>query len=361
MDSFSATYVEARDKFLAAADAAGARLHTYGREDLTGRHGERLACDVAVLGPDDAERAAIAIVGVHGAEAYCGSAILHEWLRAAADKPRSPEMKVVLVHAINPWAFSHMTRGTENNVDLNRNFLPAGAEYRRDNPSYDELIPFLHAGGAAADDALAAYVAYRSYLDRHGWHIEGEAWAGQAHRPDGLFYMGAQPEWANRTFRAIVDEHLGGTGRIGFIDWHTGIGRFGEIVHLVFDGPDTREYALAARWWGLQGGSGGAFGAGTVPAYRGLLCQAIRQELPASQVAGAVVEFGTCDEYTMFRADRLDRWLLFEGRGDRDHDGFREDYRNACCPDDVSWRRFVLARGPKIMDQLIDGVAAWQD
>ena len=59
--TFARSYAEARGKFLAAASDAGARIHTYGRDDLKGSEGEHLACDVAVLGPDTAERAAIAI------------------------------------------------------------------------------------------------------------------------------------------------------------------------------------------------------------------------------------------------------------------------------------------------------------
>ena len=65
-DSFADSYAEARGKFLAAACDAKARIHSYGRDDLKGSEGEYLACDVAVLGPCNAERAAIAITGTHG-------------------------------------------------------------------------------------------------------------------------------------------------------------------------------------------------------------------------------------------------------------------------------------------------------
>ena len=57
-DSFSNSYAEARGKFLAAATDAGARSHSYGRDDVKGIEGEHLACDVAVLGPENATRAA---------------------------------------------------------------------------------------------------------------------------------------------------------------------------------------------------------------------------------------------------------------------------------------------------------------
>src|SRR5262245_34386883 len=174
LESFSDNYAEARGKFLAAAVSAGGRIHSYGRDDLKGRDGEYLACDVAILGPDTAEKAALVVTGTHGAESYCGSAILHRWLSNREPGAAPNGVKVVLVHAINPWSVSYKTRTTENNVDLNRNFFPAPSGYERDNPSYDALAPFLHADAVDARSDLAAYRAYQSYLDRNGAHIEGE-------------------------------------------------------------------------------------------------------------------------------------------------------------------------------------------
>lgn len=359
MDSFSDSYGEARVKFIAAASAANARIHNYGRDDLAGREGERLTCDVAVLGGDTAEKAVIVITGTHGIEGNCGSAILHRWLTSKVGHTLSDGIKIVLVHAVNPWSFSHKTRTTENNVDLNRNFLPNGSGFERLNPSYDKLVPFLHGKTYNADQNLANHRAYKAYLDQNGWHIENEMLQGQTHRADGLFYAGKQPEWANHTFRKIINDHLSSSNTIGFIDWHTGVGSYGEVVHLIFDDKGSAEHAAATRWWGNVGTEGGAFNSGTVPKYEGLLCKAIRQELPQARIAGAVIEFGTGDDFCMFRADCLDRWLWFEGRDDKQYNQFRDDYRNAFCPNDVAWRRLVLRAGPIKIDQLAHGVLAW--
>jgi hypothetical protein len=51
--------------------------------------------------------------------------------------------------------------------------------------------------------------------------------------------------------------------------------------------------------------------------------------------------------------------LRFEGRDDEQYNQFRDDYRNAFCPNDVAWRRLVLREGPKKIDQLTHGVLAW--
>ena len=361
MDSFSNTYAEAQTKFIAAAHDAGASIYTYRREGISGRHGEYLNCDVAVLGDDTSRKAAIAIAGTHGAEGYCGSAILHRWLESHAGGLPLDGIKIVLVHAINPWAFSYMTRTTENNVDLNRNFLVNRESFERHNESYDKLVPFLHAKSIEADHNLTAHRDYRAYLDQHGWQIENESWQGQTHHSDGLYYAGKEPEWENQTFRKIINDHLGSATTVGFIDWHTGVGSYGEVVHLIFDDEGSPEHLAASGWWINTEHGGSVFNAGVMPKYEGLLCRAIRQELPRPRIAGAVIEFGVADDYGMFRSDRLDRWLRFEGRNDPQYDELREEYRNSCCPRDVGWRRLVMREGHLKMEQLIHGVLNWPE
>ena len=359
-DSFSASYAEARGKFLAAASDAGARLHTYGRDDLKGSEGEALACDVAILGPEHAARAAIAITGTHGIEGFTGSAVLHCWL-SSRRSAQADDLKIVLIHAINPWAFSHKTRTTENNVDLNRNFMRDNVGYERQNPAYDALAPFLHIDPSDARRSLEAYRAYKAYLDRNGWHLENEMLEGQFHHPDGLFYAGREPEWSNRLFRSILSEHLAQAKWIGFVVWHTGVGSFGEVVYLITGDKGSAEYAIACRWWDRKEEEKSAFKSGSTPNYRGLLSQSIRQELPDARIAGGVVEFGTADDYAIMRGDCLDRWVRFEGRNDPDVAHFQQAYKDIMCPPDLSWRRVVLSEGPAIMDKLIAGVADWRD
>jgi predicted deacylase len=182
--SFSESYRDARSKFLAAGFGVKASIYTYPCLELTGKLGETLSCDVAVLGPEDATHAAIVISGTHGAEGFCGSAILHRWLLSRSSTPPLRNVKVVLVHAVNPWAFSHITRTTENNVDLNRNFILNG-NYSRQNPAYDQLMPFLHTNAFGAQESLEAYRGYKAFLDQHGWQIENEFYEGQSHSQMG--------------------------------------------------------------------------------------------------------------------------------------------------------------------------------
>ena len=76
---FSPDYVTARDGFRQAAQRAGGRL-TARELAANGPGGEDLTIDIAWFGPDTPRRAFIHSSGVHGVEAFAGSAIQLQWL-----------------------------------------------------------------------------------------------------------------------------------------------------------------------------------------------------------------------------------------------------------------------------------------
>ncbi|MCY1127538.1 DUF2817 domain-containing protein [Frigidibacter sp. RF13] len=355
MTYFADSYQGARQNFLEAAERSNARIKSYPQPHLRGLDGEVLSVDVAELGVRHASHVALVIAGTHGAEGYAASAIMCRWLDGRTTLPTG--VGVALVHAVNPWSFSFKTRTTENNVDLNRNFLSAWSV--RENLAYRELAQFLHCSPMDAQEMLNAYRSYRAYLDTHGWHLENDILSGQTDHPDGLYYAGTGPEWANTNFRRILQAHAGKASHVGFIDFHTGVGEFGEVVHLVCAPKGSEARRQAMQWWKLDEVDGSPFKAGALPAYQGLLCQAISDELPDCRVAGAVVEFGTSDAYGMFRSDGTDRWLRNEGRSDPAVSLLRDQYRNACTPPDVPWRKLVLDAGPRCIDDLVTGLSEW--
>src|ERR1700757_3577034 len=85
---FSQSYAQARDNFVAAADAAGLDVESH-LHPMLGRDGETLAMDVARDGPKDAHALYVLTSGCHGVEGFCGSgvqvALLGDaaWRRAA--------------------------------------------------------------------------------------------------------------------------------------------------------------------------------------------------------------------------------------------------------------------------------------
>ncbi|MEP6558186.1 MAG: DUF2817 domain-containing protein, partial [Burkholderiales bacterium] len=113
---FSPTYVSARARFALAADRAGARLDIFTHDTAHTPDGGTLSTDVAVLGAPDADNALLIVSGTHGPEGFVGSAAQIGLLNRLALEGIPPNLRIVLVHAINPWGFANISRTTENNV-----------------------------------------------------------------------------------------------------------------------------------------------------------------------------------------------------------------------------------------------------
>src|SRR5205807_4300448 len=134
---FSASYAEARDKFRAAGQAAGARLTQY-ITPVKGPRGETLTTDVARLGPASAERLLVTVSATHGAEGFCGSGVQTGSFANGIARELPAGTAFVAIHAINPYGFAWIRRVTEENVDLNRNFVDHAKELPR-NAGYEAL------------------------------------------------------------------------------------------------------------------------------------------------------------------------------------------------------------------------------
>ena len=79
---FAQSYAEARQKFIAAANAAGLDPVAH-PHPLLGRDGELLAMDVARFGPADADALLLISSACHGVEGYCGSGVQNALLADA--------------------------------------------------------------------------------------------------------------------------------------------------------------------------------------------------------------------------------------------------------------------------------------
>ena len=104
-DFFSATYSEARARFLdAAAEAGLSPAHHVNPEKGPG--GQELATDVVRIGPADASRLLVTLSATHGVEGFCGSGAQVDWLRSGALAAVPGSVAVLMVHAINPHGFA---------------------------------------------------------------------------------------------------------------------------------------------------------------------------------------------------------------------------------------------------------------
>jgi len=355
--AFSDSYAEARKKFVEAARRAGAKLASYQHPDERGPGGEALYLDVSVLGPGDASRVFVVGSGTHGIEGYSGSAVQRAWLRG---RPRLPkDTAVVFFHAQNPWGFAHKTRVTEENVDLNRNFI----DFSRPlpvNPGYDELQPVIAVKDWNEASIAGVFAGLDAYRERAGEKAFSDAFnGGQYSHADGVFYGGARPQWANNAFRAAVETHLGRALKVAYLDLHTGIGPWCEHIYLCFhaEGSPARERARA--WWGERAVNLQGVTHKKLATYSGTIIDAVTEMLPQAEVTSIVVEFGTLARRDMQRASLAQRWMRFEGPRDPVLAAkVRREYEAAFYPAAPEWRKAVLEQSRDFIDRGVAGISS---
>jgi len=305
---FAHRYAEARDKFHSAARARQLVVETHALPDLHGVDGEPLAMDVALLGVAEAPGLLVLSSGTHGIEGYCGSGCQVGLLRDPqfVAEVHDARIAVLFVHAVNPWGFSYGRRVNEDNVDLNRNFrdfaqpLPQNEAYAEVHPL---LLPDVWPPPPENERRIAAYVA------THGERaFQAAVTGGQYAQADGLFYGGERPTWSNRTLRAVLRRHAAIRQRLGWIDFHTGLGprAHGEKIYAGHDLP--ADLARVRSWWG---GDVTSFydGSSSSAAVAGIVTGAAYDECRGVEIAAMALEYGTLPLAEVLAALRADHWL----------------------------------------------------
>jgi hypothetical protein len=355
-DLFSEDYGASRVRFLADSEAAGGRHSPYAHPNAADPQGGALFTDVVELGPATASRRLLLTTGVHGLEGLAGAGVLRAAFRAGLFTDLTPDLKVVLVHAVNPWGMAHQARGTEHNVDLNRNFVDFPRS-RAPNIEYEAVDPIFSAGDVDwASRELADQMQRRTDDGLAAW-IDG-IFRGQYTRPRGVAYGGAKPQWSNLTMTQIAHDHLRGGRVVSHIDWHTGLGGYGEPYPIPFHAAGSESLALLTQWHGLEASAAGAgFASGSVPQIEGLMAPALEKLIEAELHLAMVVEFGTRPNAEMFRSYILDRWLRFEGAHQPERAAeVRAELIDCYYPSDPVWRAKVADAGVAIIGEALGGL-----
>ena len=337
-DYFSPDYETVRERFRAAASAAGAALHAIALS-AQGPKGETLSIDIGWLGAPRPSRTFLHITGVHGVEAYTGSAVQ----LALLDAPPTPgpDDALVLVHVLNPYGMAWLRRTNENNVDLNRNFLLDGGAWSGAPDLYRALDPLLNPPSPPARDGFTLRAA--AAVTRYGFHRVKQAIAeGQYEFPRGLFYGGRELQDGPRLYFDWLRRHLAAARYLFALDLHTGLGRRGTDTVL----PDaaanvTAPATLAAA---LDRRFADAAKPGVAYTVRGGLGAALPHALPGVSIDYVLQEIGTYPPLNVLHALRGEnRWHFF-GDGSIVHPA-KQRLCEALCPAAVDWRRRAIELG----------------
>jgi hypothetical protein len=353
---FSESYREARQKFINACNEAGASVVEHVHSKVRGVEGEELSCDVACIGPAEADKALLITSGTHGVEGFCGSGGQVFFLRSGLWRTLGKDVALVLVHSLNPYGFSCLRRVNEDNVDINRNFIDHNAP-RPQNAAYDEihelLLPSDWEGPAhlAADKAIAELIASRGARA-----VQAAITGGQYAHPDGLFYGGTQPVWSNKIWRSIAREHAATRAHVAFVDLHSGLGKYGYGEPIFRGRFENNGYARARSWYGSDVTSS-EDGSSTSSEIRGNTASALAEEIGETGLTAVTLEFGTLPGETVLRALRADNWLHASGSADSPTASkIKAQIRDAFYCDNAEWTNLVIERAAEVFKLALEGL-----
>jgi len=342
----AADYSTARSEFLAAVASAGASVWS-SIHPRTGPGGEQLALDVATLGPRDASTTVLVVSGTHGVEGFCGSALQTNWLRrCTADRPDN--VRVVLIHALNPYGFAWVRRVNEENIDLNRNFIDWDSPPPH-NADYDDLADLLVPESFTEAEQKRTFDTLFSRAMEVGLEqLQAEVSRGQYAHPRGVFYGGATQAWSNDKLETIWADELAGTRSAIVIDLHTGLGPWGHGELIAHDHATTPGYERATALWGQVHSM--VDGESVSAALSGDWLGWIEKWAGDTEVTACALEYGTIDPIDVLLALRADAWL--HGYGDPlgpAGEEIRGQVRAAFADDDPAWIASCWQRFHEVM------------
>jgi hypothetical protein len=347
VSAFAPDYVTARERFRAAAGALDCRTEVH---PMAGRgpHGEELTIDVALLGHESAGRVVVLSSGLHGAEGFFGSAVQIACLEGPLRAWRpAPGTAVLLLHGLNPFGFAYCRRADENNVDLNRNFLLPGEEYRGSPP----LLGVLR----ATFDPLRPPRRFDAFWLRAMWLVIRHGMAtlretlphGQYDYPDWLFFGGRGPAATHRLLEEQMPRWLEGAEAATHLDFHTGLGAWATYKLLLDESPG---------WWVEHYGRDVVEGMEShTTGYRtrgdwGQWCQAM---FPERRYHFATAEFGTHPVLHVVRALVNENRAYQAGKFDPRYDWTRRDMVEAFAPASPAWRAAVLRQAVALVERTL--------
>ncbi|MHA4837944.1 DUF2817 domain-containing protein [Sphingopyxis sp. MSC1_008] len=359
-DSYSKTYAEARQKFLSLASKRDAKVVTRVHPSERGAEGEELAIDIAIFGDPDAEKVLFLVSGTHGQEGYYGSALQIEFLR---DLEIPEGVCIVALHGLNPWGFSHLSRTDNENIDVNRNFTDYGVPSER-----DEIYPPLFRALCPDDwtEDTTDWTGIRDELtSKYGAkRLVSAAGGGQIIEPTGMNYIGKGPSWSRSVVEDVLPKLFARAKKIAFIEWHTGLGDYGELSHIPMMEPGSAGYERMFEWLGDDARSTWTKGMGdfdgVTPDYRGWFSAWLPTVAPQAEWTGMVIEAGTYGVVEVMDGIRIDRWLKFgKGRSYLSREEMRETMMDKLYPAAPDWRAAALKNGLAAQQSFFEGLQQW--
>ena len=357
-DAFSTNYFEARNRFRSLAHDQGCRLFEYAIDHL-GPDGEKLTLDVAILGEANPMKVVLVSSGIHGVEGFFGSAVqialLEERLKSWSPPP---EASLVLLHALNPYGFAWRRRANEDNIDLNRNFLLPGQEYKGSPDKYGDWNAFFNPTSPPSRIEPFLIKAIFSIFGRGGMSsLKNTLPVGQYDYPKGLFFGGNGPSKTYQILDAHLSEWVGNATDVVHIDLHTGLGRKATYKLLIQESDNSKRVQWLKEKFGADVVENLEHLNPKATAYpiRGGLGKWCQAKFPECNYNFLTAEFGTYPILRGIKVTRAENQAHFWGQPkDPSCVWARQQLMEFSAPADPAWRSSVVSQGLDLVQRAID-------
>ena len=309
--------------------------------------------------PQNSDKLLVLSSGVHGSEAFTGSAVQLMFMKELITPDLLSDMGVLIIHGLNPYGFKYHRRVTENNVDLNRGSEIDDALFETKNPGYAKLNSLINPKGNVSKNSLKSrfyFVRSISTTIRASMSVTRQAIVrGQYEYPEGLFFGGFEFEPQVDSLSRILPEYFSSYKNILEIDLHTAFGSR-NVLHLfpnTIDDPEIKKKTEAVfEGQYINWGDSDDFYTVTgsfADAFLSKLC-------PEALYLYMVFEWGTFDAEKTFGSIKSLQILVNENQGF--HYGYKNDSQKQKVmksvgelyyPSSEAWRSNAIATGREML------------
>lgn len=345
---FSSDYVTARDQFHSVVEAEGYHYESHSINQQ-GPVGEDLAIAVAIreFGKDP-QSALVVSSGLHGVEGFLGSAVqlalLKDQLRLTS---QLNGVRLVLIHALNPYGFAWRRRWNEDGVDLNRNFLLPREDYHGSPEAYSKLDSFFNP--PSPPSRLEPFLLKAlGLIARYGINsLKDTLPVGQYDFPKGLFFGGTAASKTQQILEADLARWLGGVRDVLHIDFHTGLGRRGSYK-LLINKPEPGFLQRSRQQFGSQIVIDSS-AENMVYRVRGSFADWCQAVFPHYRYDFITVEFGTYPVLQVVKALRNENRAYWWGKSGEQYEWTKRQLLEVFAPTSSIWRERGVEQGLQVI------------
>jgi hypothetical protein len=292
--------------------------------------------------------------GEHGIEGYAGAAMIQVFVEEYLHRVDPATTGICFIHALNPWGMKNFRRVTENNVDLNRNYLYNRSSVPEDvNKNYEKESELFLPDGKITDlsqEKMKLQAQLVKALAEEGYSAIKEAKGmGQFEYDRGVYYGGEKEEETAIFLKKIQNHLLSDYPRVIHMDWHTALGPTNEITMVVSSEDERGEEELKSKYGlkNIQKFTPKKVKGDSTNHFHKLK----NEQYPTTYLFSALFEFGTFGtgkqaELREFMTIVLENRLYWEGaENEDDRDWILAEFREMFYPLSEEWKKSVLQEG----------------